>query len=286
MSQLYITGKVLHERGPWGENQPVSGARVEILSGDDETRGTDLIMLATTDSKGEFRGLTTEWRSMVLNTVPDPDKPWKTMQVEEPDPTEKLLLRARIRQTTSEGVKVVTRRVQYVDDITPIAPLLVNWGPPEHSAIGSINGVACNTPMEFLERSMVELNAKRAEIKIEAFGQAGEPYLELTAPTARQQRLAAAMQLTREDILKIRTLLTCNDGDESCDVMDSFWISLVVSSIIFSPVTGQAGASFGLALKRFLQRGYRIVSVGNASVSLNGMGVAIRLENPELQRPN
>ncbi len=284
MSQLYITGKVLHERGTWGENRPVSGARVEILSGDDETRGTDLIMLATTDSNGEFRGLTTEWRSMVLNTVPDPDKPWKTMQVEEPDPTEKLLLRARIRQTTSEGVKVVTRRVQYVDDITPIAPLLVNWGPPEHSAIGSINGVPCNTPMEFLERSMVELNAKRAEIKIEAFGQAGEPYLELTAPTARQQRLAAAMQLNREDILKIRTLLTCNDADESCDVMDNFWISLVISSIIFSPVTGQAGASFGLALKRFLQRGYRIVSVGNASVSLNGMGVAIRLENPELQR--
>jgi hypothetical protein len=90
------------------------------------------------------------------------------------------------------------------------------------------------------------------------------------------------MQLNREDILKIRTLLTCNEGDESCDIMDSFWISLVISSIIFSPVTGQAGASFGLALKRFLQRGYRIVSVGNASVSLNGMGVSIRLENPEL----
>lgn len=283
MSQLYIAGKVLHERGPWGENHPVSGARVEILSGDEEKRGADLIMLATTDSKGDFSGLTTEWRGTVLKTVPDPEKPWKTMQVEEPDSEEKLVLRARIRQTTSQGVKVVTRPVQYKDDITPIAPLLVNWGPPDRSAIGLINGVACNSPMEFLERSMIELNAKRADIKIEAFGQAGEAYLELTAPTARQQRLAASMHLKPEDILKIRNLLTCNEADESCDVMDSFWISLVVSSIIFSPVTGQAAASFGLALQRILQSGYRILSVGNASVSLNGIGVAIRLENPELK---
>lgn len=283
MSQLYIMGRVLHEPGPWGESQPVSGARVEILSGDEEKRGTDLIMLATTDAKGEFQGLTTEWRGTVLRTVPDPEKPWKTMQVEEPDPDEKLVLRARIRQTTSQGVKVITRPIQYKDDITPIDPVMVNWGPPERSAIGSINGLACNTPTEFLERTMIELNAKRADIKLEAFGQAGEAYLELTAPTARQQRLAAAMHLNPQDILRIRTLLTCNETDESCEVMDGFWISLVVSSIIFSPVTGQAAASFGLALLRLLHSGYQILSVGNASVSLNGMGVAIRLVNPALK---
>ena len=283
MSQLYITGRVQHEPGPWGDHQPVSGARVEILSGDEEKRGTDLIMLATTDAKGEFQGLTTEWRGTVLKTIPDPEKPWKTIQVEEPNSDEKLVLRARIRQTTPQGVKVVTRPIQYRDDITPIDPLLVNWPPPERSAIGSINGVACNLPMEFLERSMIELNAKRTDIKIEAFGQAGEPYLELTAPTARQQRLASSMHLNPQDILKIRNLLTCNDAEESCDVMDNFWISMVVSSIIFSPVTGQAAASFGLALLRILHSGYQILSVGNASVSLNGMGVVIRLENPQLK---
>jgi hypothetical protein len=283
MSQLYIMGRVLHEPGPWGEGQPVAGARVEILSGDEEKRGTDLIMLATTDAKGEFQGLTTEWRGTVLRTVPDPEKPWKTIQVEEPDPDEKLVLKARIRQTTPEGVKVVTRPVHYKDDITPIDPIFVNWGPPERSAIGSINGLACNTPMEFLERTMIEINARRADIKLEAFGQAGEAYLELTAPTARQQRLASAMHLNPQDILRIRTLITCNEADQSCDVLDSFWISLVVSSIIFSPVTGQAAASFGLALLRLLHSGYQILSVGNASVSLNGMGVAIRLANPALK---
>lgn len=283
MSQLYIQGRVVHEAGPWGEHQPVTGARVEILSGDEEQRGSDLIMLATTDTKGEFQGLTTEWRGTVLKTIPDPEKPWKTIQVEEPDADERLVLRARIRQTTPTGVRVVTRSVQYSDDITPIPTLTVNWGPPERSAIGSINGNACNTPMEFLERTMIEINARRADIKLEAFGQAGEPYLELTAPTARQQRLAVAMHLNAEDILRIRTLLTCNEADESCDVMDNFWISLVLSSIIFAPVTGQAAAAFGLALQRLLQSGYKILSVGNSSVALNGMGVAIRLANPQLK---
>ena len=282
MSQLYISGKVLHEQGPWGENRPVSGARVEILSGDDEIRGADLILLATTDSNGEFSGLTTEWRTMVLSTVPDPEMPWKTMQVEEPDPLEKMILRARIRQATAQGVKVVTLPVHYVDDITPIAPLVVDWAPPEQSALGSVNGVACITPMEFLERSMEELKARRAEVRMEAFGQAGEPYLELTAPTARQQRLAASMNVKPEDVLRIRAVLLSNDATVASDVLDSFWVSLVVSSIVFSPVTGQAGASFGLALIRLLQCGYRIQSVDNASVSLNGTGVAILLKNPSL----
>lgn len=280
MSQLYITGKVLHENGPWGENRPVSGARVEILSGDDQIRGTDLILLATTDSNGEFSGLTTEWRTMVLNTVPDPEMPWKTMQVEEPDPLEKMALRARIRQTTAQGVKVGTLPVQYVDDITPIAPLVVDWGPPGQSALGSVNGIACSSPMELLERGMEALNARCAEVRMEAFGQAGEPYLELTAPTARQQRLAASMNVKPDDVLRIRALLLSNDAAAASDGLDSFWLSLVVASIVFSPVTGQAGASFGLALLRFLQSGYRVQSVGNASVSLNGTGVSIRLEHP------
>ena len=283
MSQLYIQGKVVHEKGPWGENQPVSGARVEILSGDEDKRGSDLIMLATTDTKGEFQGLTTEWRGTVIKTVPDPEKPWRSIQVEEPDPDEKLVLRARIRQTTPEGVRVLSRPVQYKDDITPIDPLVVNWGPPERSAIGSVNGHACNTPMEFLERTMIELNAKRTDIKLEAFGQAGEAYLELTAPTARQQRLAVAMHLNPDDILRIRTLLTCNEADQACDVMDNFWISMVVSSIIYAPVTGQAAAAFGLSLLRVLHNGYEILSVGNSSVSLNGMGVVIRMQNPGLK---
>ena len=278
MSQLYITGKVLHEPGTWGENRPVSGARVEILSGNDAAHGADLILLATTDSNGAFSGLTTEWRTMVLNTVPDPDMPWKTIQVEEPDPLETMVLRARIRQTTAGGVKVVTLPVQYIDDITPIAPLVVNWGPPEQSALGSINGIACGSPIEFLERSMEALNARSAAIRMEAFGEAGTPYLELTAPTARQQRMAASMHWKPEDILSIRTLLLSNEN--AGDGLDCFWLSLVVASIVFSPVTGQAGASFGLALLRLLQSGYRVQSVGNASVSLSGTGVAIRLEHP------
>ncbi len=278
MSQLYITGKVFHEKGPWGENRPVSGARVEILSGDDAERGADLILLATTDANGEFSGLTTEWRTMVLKTVPDPEKPWKTMQVEEPDPQETMLLRARVRQTTAQGVKVVTLPVQYIDDITPIAPLVVNWTPPEQTALGSVNGLACGSPMEFLERGMEALNARSASIRMEAFGEAGEPYLELTAPTARQQRMAASMHWKPEDILRIRTLLLANEN--AGDGLDSFWLSLVVASIVFSPVTGQAGASFGLALLRLLQSGYRVQSVGNASVSLSGSGVAIHLDHP------
>lgn len=282
MSQLYITGKVLHEPGPWGESRPVSGARVEILSGDDHVRGADLILLATTGANGEFSGLTTEWRSIVLKSITDPDMPWKTIQVEEPDPDEKLSLRARIRQTTAQGVQVLTLPVQYVDDITPIAPLQVNWGPPEQSAIGSINGVACGTPTEFLERSMAALLARQAEIRIEAFGQAGEPFLELTAPTARQQRLAASMHLKPEDVLRIRAVLTSEDGG-ACGGTENFWVSLVVSSIVFSPVTGQAGASFGLALLRLLQSGYQIQSLGNASVTLNGTGVSIRLEHPDFK---
>ena len=130
---------------------------------------------------------------------------------------------------------------------------------------------------------MIELTAHRSSMKLEAFGQAGEAYLELTAPTARQQRLALAMHLNPDDILRIRTMLTCDDTDASCEVLDNFWISLVVSSIIFSPVTGQAAAAFGLALLRLLHKGYQILSVGNASVSLNGMGVTIRLENPALK---
>lgn len=279
MSQLYIAGKVLHEQGPWGENRPVSGARVEILSGEDPVRGADLILLSTTDANGEFTGLTTEWRGMVLKTIPDPEKPWRTMQVEEPDPEEKLSLHARIRQSTTQGVQVCTLPVEYVDDLTPVAPLVVNWGPPEQSVVGSINGIACNSPMEFLERSMAALSARPSEIRMEAFGQAGEPFLELTAPTARQQRLAAAMHRKPEEILRIRALLTGGDANAQ-DGSESFWISLVVASIVFSPVTGQAGAGFGLALLRFLQSGYRIHSLGNASVSMNGTGVAIHLEYP------
>lgn len=281
MSQLYIQGVVLHEPGPWGERQPVSGARVEILSGDEQTRGSDLIMLATTNADGEFHGLTTEWRGTVLKTVPDPNKPWRSIQVEEPDPDESLVLRARIRQTTAEGVKVIVLPVSYTDDLHPVEPLVVNWGPPEHSVIGFVNGLACTNPVEFMERTMLQLNAKRGDVKLEAFGQAAEPYLELTAPTARQARLAASMHLTTEEVLRMRTLLTCHEDMEACDVVDGFWISLVVSSIIFAPITGKAAAAFGLAVQRLLYSGYQIASVGNASVAMNGMGVSIRLQHPQ-----
>lgn len=281
MSQLFIQGQVLHERGPWGDRQPVTGARVEILSGDEQTRGSDLIMLATTNANGEFQGLTTEWRGTILKTVPDPNKPWRTIQVEEPDPDETLVLRARIRQTTAQGVKIINLPVSYQDDLHPIEPLVVNWGPPEHSVIGFVNGLACTTPVEFMERTMLQLNARRCDVKLEAFGQAAEPYLELTAPTARQARLAASMHLTTEEVLRIRTLLTCNEDMEACEVVDGFWISLAVASIIFAPITGKAAAAFGLALQRMLYSGYQIASVGNASVAMNGMGVSIRLQHPE-----
>ncbi|MCW5963911.1 MAG: hypothetical protein KIT83_07725 [Bryobacterales bacterium] len=280
MSQLFIQGQVLHEPGPWGERQPVAGARVEILSGDNQTRGSDLIMLASTNNHGEFQGLTTEWRGTIIKTVPDPNKPWRTIQVEEPDPDETLVLHARIRQSTAQGAKVITLPVTYVDDMHPITPLVVNWGPPEHSVIGFVNGQACTTPVEFIERTIIQINARRGDVKLEAFGQVAEPYLELTAPTARQARLAAAMHLSTDEVLRIRTLLTCNEGMESCDVVDGFWISLVVSSIIFAPITGQAAASFGLAMQRLLFSGYQIMSVGNASVAMNGMGVSIRLQHP------
>ncbi|MCU0227980.1 MAG: hypothetical protein MUF01_10110 [Bryobacterales bacterium] len=281
MSQLFIQGLVLHEPGPWGERQPVAGARVEILSGDDQTRGSDLIMLATTNATGEFQGLTTEWRGTVIKTVPDPNKPWRTIQVEEPDPDETLVLRARIRQSTADGVKMITLPVEYTDDMHPVAPLVVNWAPAAQSVIGFVNGLSCTTPIEFIERTILQINARRGEVKLEAYGQAAEPYLELTAPTARQARLAASMHLSTEEVLRIRTLLTCNDGMDLCDVVDSFWISLVVSSIIFAPITGQAAASFGLALQRLLYSGYQLASVGNATVAMNGMGVRIRLAHPE-----
>lgn len=281
MSQLFIQGTVLHEPGPWGERQPVSGARIEILCGDNETRGSDLIMLASTNANGEFQGLTTEWRGTILRTVPDPNKPWRTIQVEEPDSDEKLVLRARIRQTTAQGVQTVTLPVDYTDDVTPIPSLVVPWGPPRHSVIGFVNGLACTNAIEFLERTVIQLNARRAEVKLEAFGQAAEPYLELTAPTARQARLAAALHLSIEEILRIRTLLTCNETMESCEIVDSFWISTVISSIVFSPATGHAAAAFGISLQRLLFSGYKIRSVGNAGVAMDGIGVAILLEHPE-----
>ncbi len=281
MSQLFIQGLVLHEPGPWGDHQPVAGARVEILSGDDQSRGSDLIMLATTNAKGEFQGLTTEWRGTIIKTVPDPNKPWRTIQVEEPDQEETLVLRARIRQSTADGVKMITVPVHYLDDLHPIGPLVVNWAPAEQSVIGFVNGLACTNPIEFIERTILQINSRRGEVKLEAYGQAAEPYLELTAPTARQARLGAAMHLTTDEVLRIRTLLTCNDGMEVCDVVDNFWISLVVSSIIFAPITGQAAASFGLALQRLLYSGYQLTAVGNATVAMNGMGVRIRLEHPE-----
>lgn len=280
MSQLQIHGQVFHEPGPWGNHVPVSGARIEILSGDEKARGSDLIMLSTTNANGEFHGLTTEWRGTVIRTIPDPSKPWRTIQVEESDQDEELVLRARIRQTTAEGVRITTLPVHYIDDITPIEPLSVNWGPPQHSVIGFVNGLACTTATEFLERTVLQLNTKRGDVKLEAFGQVAEPYLELTAPTARQARLGSAMHLSTEEVLRIRTLLTCNDGMEACDVVDGFWISLVVSSIIFSPITGHAAAAFGLSLQRLLFSGYAITSVGNAGVAMDGMGVTIRLEHP------
>ena len=280
MSQLFIQGLVLHEPGPWGGRKPVAGARIEILSDDDKAGGSDLIMLATTNANGEFQGLTTEWRGTILKTVPDPNQPWRSIQVEEPDSDKQLVLNARVRQTTAQGVKVITLPVTYVDDMHPIEALVVNWGPPEHSVIGFVNGLACTTPVEFLERTIIQLNARRGDVKLEAFGQAAEPYLELTAPTARQARLGASMHLSTEEVLRIRTLLTCNEGMEACDVVDGFWIALVISSIIFSPVTGQAAAAFGLAVQRLLYSGYQIAAVGNASVAMNGMGVRIRLLHP------
>jgi hypothetical protein len=283
MSQLRIRGKVLHEAGPWGEHLPVSGARIEILSGHEQTRGSDLIMLATTNANGDFEGLTTEWRGTVLRTVPDPNRPWRNIQVEEPDMDEPLILRARIRQNTTAGLRTITVPVDYTDDMTPIAPLVVNWGPAEHSVIGFVNGDSCTSPAEFMERTIIQLNARRGEVKLEAFGQAAEPFLELTAPTARQARLAAALHMSRDEVLRIRTLLTCNDGMESCEVVDSFWISIVVASIIFAPATPQAAAAFGLSLQRLLYGGYQIASVGNASVAMDGMGVKIRLHHPEWQ---
>jgi hypothetical protein len=283
MSQLFIQGAVLHAAGPWGERQPVAGARIEILSGED-SESRELIMLATTNAKGEFQGLTTEWRGTVTRTVPDPNKPWRMIQVEEPDSDEKLVLHARVRQTTADGVQSVVLPVEYIDDATPVAPLVVPWGPPQETAIGFVNGVACTSAMEFLERTVIQINERRADVKLEAFGQAAEPYLELTAPTARQARLAHALHMSVEDILRVRTILTCNDSMTSCEVVDSFWVSTVISAIVFSPITGHAGAAFGLSLQRLLFSGYKIQSAGNASVAMDGFGVAIRLEHPEWKK--
>lgn len=280
MSQLFIQGTVLHEAGPWGEQQPVAGARIEVLCGDEALRGVDLIMLASTNTKGEFQGLTTEWRSTVVRTIPDPAKPWKSIQVEEPDLDEPLILRARIRQNTARGAQVVVVPIAYVDDNTPIAPLVVPWGPAEASVIGVVNGHACTTSTELLERTVIQLTSKRAAVKLEAFGHSAEPYLELTAPTARQARLASALHLPSEEILRLRTLLTCNEDMASCNLVDGFWISTVIASIIFAPTTSPAAAAFGLALQRLLFSGYEIRSVGNAGVTMDGLGVAIRLEHP------
>lgn len=280
MSQLFIQGAVFHAAGPWGERQPASGVRIEILSGE-EPDSRELIMLASSNANGEFQGLTTEWRGTVVRTLPDPNRPWRTIQVEEPDSDENLVLHARVRQTTGQGVQTVTLPVEYVDDTTPIAPLVVPWGPPQQSVIGFINGMACANATEFLERTVIQLNERRADVKLEAFGQAAEPYLELTAPTARQARLAQALHMNVEDILRIRALLTCNEAMVSCEMVDSFWVSTVISSIVFSPITSHAGAAFGLSLQRLLFSGYKIRSVGNASVSMDGLGVAIRLEHPD-----
>lgn len=276
MGQLYISGQVFHQPGPWGERIPVAGARVEILSGDHAIHGSDLILLATTGANGEFSGLTTEWRTLVPRTVTDPAKPWKSVQVEEPDPNERMLLRARIRQTTPEGVKVATLPVEYKDDITPITPLVVDWGPPGELAIASINGSVCGTGMELLERTMAELAGVPAEITMEAFGESGEPFLELSEPAARRRHLAAAMHLRAEDISRIGTVLSGVDAAEA-DKSDNFWASLVVASIVFAPVTGQASSCLGLALMRILAAGYRILSARKASGSSKSTGVTIRL---------
>lgn len=256
---------------------PVVGARVEILSGDHAVYGSDLILLTTTGANGEFSGLTTEWRTLISRTVTDPAKPWKAVQVEEPDPDEQMLLRARIRQTTPDGVKMVTLPVEYKDDITPIAALTVTWGPPARSAIASVNGAVCTSGMEILERCLTELAAGSAEITIEAFGESGAPYLELTAPAARQRHLAAALRLKTEDISRLRALLA-GSGTADAEALDNFWVSLVVASVVFSPVTGEPDSCLGLALMRILAAGYQVRSVRKSGGSAETSPVTICLE--------
>jgi hypothetical protein len=126
MSNIQVTGHVQHLPGNWGLGKAIRNATIDIIDVDPlPGQHNEIIWSGTTDNEGNFSGQSSEWQDRlkvwVVDSIIPPKGHWR--QTNNPDPTDVLLLKLRVRQAghTHEVLPYLN---------SAAIPVIVPWGPP------------------------------------------------------------------------------------------------------------------------------------------------------------
>jgi hypothetical protein len=131
MSKFRIQGQVLA-----ANLAPVAGASVKIIDKDEDGRD-DVILTRTTNDRGNFSGMSTEWQDTR-----------KTPLVDLPPWTDTKVLAFEVRK----GGRAHSGPFMHVDDTTSV-PIIVPWLETP-VLLAKVNGIACDSPDDIIAEVM------------------------------------------------------------------------------------------------------------------------------------
>lgn len=251
MSRLRLRGSVVHMPGAWGPLVPAAGAHVKIVDVDVGGNPSDEIWSGTTGPDGSFRGESSEWqdqKKMIVPVRPTLANPFP--RVEErwvADPTDALVLQARLSQQTPQGNRETTVPFVFLGDDVPSPPVVVNWGPPA-VVIARVNGAECRNPEEFARKMKAAVDAGGQRVEFEIYG--------ASAATLRAQLDRPANEL--QAWIRQRLGLPPTTMSAVAELPTAFWVLVGIAILALAVGAAIAIVILALCLLYAIHKGYRL----------------------------
>lgn len=294
MGKIRINADLYYPPGPWGLQQRVANATVDIIDKDAPGRGDDVIWSGTSDSRGHLEGQSSDWQDSVSlpELVCDEYKTvlnkricirshWSTQAV--PDLSDVRVLVARIRHRGWD----VTVPYPYLSDQQPTIPLvapppfepppnLLPVLPPQRSLV-LVNHLVGPGPDQW--RRLYEfMNVAGPTVASQILSQKYSTLVSLVGPQATRHAFLQALnaQTTPNSIRAVDTILNLHGSADQVVFADGSVHVRDLKDQLLQAGRGKLRMLYSTACygashaDRWLAGGYRVVA-GARAVNANSM---------------